>query len=104
MGCSLEIEKNGKELLVSGNNCARGEVYAKEELTAPKRIVTTLVKLKDGGVLPVKTSRPVPKSMMFYIVAEVGKRVLNKGKIGDVVISNVLNTGADVVITGNKVE
>ena len=104
MGCSLEIEKNGKDLQVSGNSCVRGEVYAKEELTAPKRIVTTLVKLKDGGVLPVKTTKPIPKPMIFYIVAEVGKLVLNKGKMGDIIIRNVLNTGADVVITGNKVK
>jgi len=103
MGCSLEVEKTKNGLKVSGNNCIRGERYAQEELTYPKRMVTALVKTVDG-VLPVKTTDTVPKDMVFKVVAEINKITLKKGKLGDVVIKNVLNTGADVIITGNKVE
>lgn len=104
MGCNLEITKKGDKIVVSGNNCIRGENYAKEELTLPKRIVTTLVRLEDGGVLPVKTTIPVPKSMIFEVVNEIKNLTLKKGKLGDVIIQNILDTGADIIITGNKVK
>ena len=103
MGCMMEVTKDKSGLKVTGNNCVRGERYAKEELIAPKRIVTALVKTFDG-VLPVKTTTTVPKEIVFKVVSEINKITLKKGKIGDVIIKNVLNTGADVVITGNKVD
>ena len=103
MGCSMEVEKTKSGLKVTGNSCIRGERYANEELTAPKRMVTALVKTTDG-VLPVKTTDTVPKELVFKVVSEINKITLKKGKIGDIIIKNVLNTGADVVITGNKVE
>ena len=102
LGCELTVTKKGDEILVSGNNCIRGERYAKDELTCPRRMVTTLVKV-DGGVLPVKTSAPVPKNMVGKVTAEISKLHLKKGKLGDVVVKNILGLGVDVVITGNKV-
>lgn len=103
MGCGLEVEKTSSGVKVTGNNCIRGEQYAQEELTQPKRVVTALVKV-GGGVLPCKTTTTVPKKLVFKVVEEINKLQLKKGKLGDVIIHNVLNTGADVVITGNKVE
>lgn len=103
MGCSLEVEKSNGKLIVTGNNCIRGEQYAKEELTAPKRIVTALVRT-SSGVLPVKTTTGVPKKMMFQVVKEINKLNLKNPKFGEVVIRNVLGTGADVVITGEPID
>lgn len=103
MGCSLVVEKVGDEIKVSGNTCIRGDNYAREEITEPKRIVTALVRT-SFGVLPVKTTKPVPKNMIFEVVGEINKLNLKKGKMGDIIIKNVLNTGADVVITGNRVD
>ena len=41
LGCRLEAERGADgELLVSGNHCPRGARYAREELLAPKRVVT----------------------------------------------------------------
>lgn len=102
MGCQLTVEKSGEGFKVSGNTCIRGENYAKEEISTPKRILTALVRTIDG-VLPVKTTMPIPKSMIFDIVNEINKIKLKQGKMGDIIIKNVLNTGADIVITGNKV-
>ena len=103
MGCNLTITETKSGLEVTGNNCIRGEQYAKEELTAPKRIVTALVRTADG-VLPCKTTQAVPKELVFKVVAKINKLRLKQGKLGDVILTNVLNTGADVIITGNKVE
>ena len=103
LGCELTVTKKGEQILVEGNNCIRGERYAKDELSCPKRMVTTLVKVSDG-VLPVKTNAPVPKNMVKQVVDEISKIHLKKGKIGDVVIKNIFNLNVDVVITGNKVK
>lgn len=101
MGCSLTItkDKQGK-LVVTGNNCVRGEQFAKEELTLPKRVVTTLVKT-DSGVVSVKTTLPVPKTKIKQVVEEVEKLRPAKVKMHEVLIKNVLNTGADIIVTGN---
>ena len=101
MGCNLTVTKNGDNITVTGNNCGRGVIFAKEELTCPKRIVTSSVKTEQG-VRACKTSQPVPKSMIFDVMKEIEKLRLKKVKFGDVVIKNVLNTGADIVITANE--
>lgn len=102
MGCSLTVrkEKNG-ELKVSGNNCARGEIFAKEEITEPKRVVTSLVKTKKG-VVSVKTTSAIPKTLVKDVVGEIEKLRPEKVKFGEVLIKNIFNTGADIVVTGNK--
>lgn len=100
MGCSLKIEKTKNGLTVSGNNCIRGEQFAKEEITSPKRIVTSLIQT-DKGVTSVKTSCPIPKNMIFDVMKEIGKVHVKSAKIGDIVIENVLNTEANIVVTKN---
>ncbi len=39
MGCHLTVDTETLE--VTGNTCPRGEKYGKEELTAPKRVITS---------------------------------------------------------------
>lgn len=101
MGCPLTIEEKDGNVVVNGNTCKRGELYGKEEFTHPKRSVTTLVKLDNGGVASVKTTCTVPKEMIFDVVDFIGKLTApSTVKIGDVIAENVLNTGANIVITG----
>lgn len=98
MGCSLKVDKTKDGYTVSGNNCIRGEQFGKEEVTSPKRIVTSLIRTKKG-VTSVKTSCPIPKKMIFDVMKEIDKVYVESAKIGDVVIKNVLGTGADIVVT-----
>ena len=104
MGCELNVEKlkNG-EIEVTGNTCARGETYGKEEVTNPKRMLTAIFRT-ENGVLPCKTSVPVPKNLVFKINKEIGKLKIKKAKSGEILIKNVLNTGADIVVTGDYVK
>ena len=104
MGCELEVNKskNG-EITVTGNTCVRGEVYGKEEVTAPKRMLTALVRT-EKGVLPVKTTKPIPKNMVFKVNQEIGKLQIKSAKSGNKLIKNVLGTGADIVVTGDYVQ
>ena len=101
LGCQLTVLKDGDDITVTGNNCKRGEIFGKEEVTCPMRIVTSSVKT-EKGVRACKTSKPVPKSMIFEVMKEIEKLRLKNVKFGEVVIKNVLNTGADIVITANE--
>lgn len=103
-GCEMEVSlgDSGEVLGVSGNACKRGEVYAKDECTHPKRTVTSTVRLEDGRPLPVKTSTTVPKELVFEVMKEINRATAKNGThIGDVIIKNVCDSGADVIATAN---
>ena len=106
-GCELTVDfdGDGKILNITGFTCPRGKDYAFAECTSPVRTVTSTVRCKDGEVVSVKTSAPIPKSMVFDVMSEINAvSADNNLKIGDVVIANVLETGIDVVATANKVK
>jgi CxxC motif-containing protein len=98
-GCHLRVdEENG--FAVTGNSCPRGESYGKTELQNPTRVLTSTVCI-SGGIhrrLPVKTNTPIPKGLLFEAM-----RCLDTVKVqapvhaGEVIVSNLLSTGADVV-------
>ncbi|MGL5663716.1 MAG: DUF1667 domain-containing protein, partial [Cetobacterium sp.] len=44
MGCHLNIDIEN-DYKVTGNSCPKGAVYGKEELIAPKRVVTSIVRV-----------------------------------------------------------
>lgn len=102
-GCQLTVELDGKNVIsVEGYTCKRGDAYARTECTAPMRTLTTTAPVKNGGVVPVKTDRPIPKEMLFECMKAINAvRVSPDAKLGDIVIENVLGTGANVVTTRN---
>ena len=89
---------------ISGHSCKRGYQFALDELTDPKRTVCTTVRtvFPDSPVLPVKTSKEVPKGRIFDLMREINSFTLDKrvGR-GEVVIENVLSLGADIIATSN---
>lgn len=100
MGCSLVVEKIDGEYKVEGNTCKRGAKYGVEELTDPRRVITTTVKLKGSylNLLPVKTSDSIPKGMMFEIMDVLDKiEITAPVHVGDIIVKNILGTGVDVV-------
>ena len=105
-GCQLKVELDNndskKVLSVEGYTCKRGLAYAETECTAPMRTLTTTAPVRGGGVVPVKTDKPVPKELLFECMTVVNAaRVSPDAKLGDVVVENILGTGANVVTTRN---
>ncbi|MBQ9783737.1 MAG: DUF1667 domain-containing protein [Clostridia bacterium] len=102
-GCQLKVELEGKKVLsVTGHTCKRGEAYAQAECTAPMRTLTTTAAVVGGGVVPVKTDKTVPKEMLFDCMKAINEaRVPADAKVGDIVIENILGTGANVITTRN---
>ncbi len=104
LGCPLSVEMNekGEILSVSGNTCPRGEKYAIDECTNPVRMLTSTVKVNGGSlpVVPVKTSKPIPKDKMFECMKVINSEVVDAPvRMGEVIICNVCDTGADIVAT-----
>ena len=100
MGCHLTVKKDGEKIEVSGNSCIRGEKFAQEEIVCPMRVLTTSEKT-DKGIKSCKTTKPVPKAKLFECMKEIEKLRLKNAKYGEIIIHNILGTGADVIITSN---
>lgn len=101
IGChiSVDVENDYK---VTGNACPRGEVYGKEELIAPKRVVTSTVRI-EGGIhnrVPVKTTEGIPKEKVFDCM-ELLKDIQLKSpvKMGEVILEDLFGTGINIVVT-----
>ena len=100
MGCHLKIEKVNDELVVTGNTCERGKQYAINEMTCPKRTLTSTVKIKNAQLkaLPVITSNQIPKEKMFEVMKALkGVEVKAPIKVNDVIIKNVCDLGVDII-------
>ena len=102
--CVLRIDGEGENLTVSGNKCKRGETFAKAEMTNPVRTICTTARtsFKDAPVVPVRVSKDIPKDKIFDIMREIDKVTVSKPvKRGDVLIADVLGTGADIIVTSD---
>jgi CxxC motif-containing protein len=101
VGCGGDvIVENGEVVEMHGFNCDVGQAYAAEEVIAPKRMVTTTVRLKGGALalLPVVSAKPIPKGRIFDCVNALRKiEVVAPVKAGDVVLADVLGVGVDMV-------
>lgn len=100
-GCLLQVTEKDGEYQVTGNRCGRGPKYAVQELTDPRRVLTVLMPV-EGCAKPisVKTSQAVPKDMLMDCAREIYRHPA-KGpvKAGEVVLEDLLGTGADVIAT-----
>ncbi len=102
--CKLQIHTDSSGFTVTGNGCKRGAAFAENEMTNPKRTISSTVAtvFPDAPVLPVRVSDEIPKSKIFDVMREInGVLVKNRIGRGDTVIENVLSLGVDVIATSN---
>lgn len=104
LGCrvTLSLDKRGKVTSIKGAECKKGEKFVLKEFANPARTVTATVRTGDTSfpMLPVRTSRPVPKELIEKIMlATVKAQVPASVKAGDVIVRNVVKTGADLIAT-----
>lgn len=101
--CFLDVEiREGNVISVSGNQCGRGREWVIGEVTDPRRNFATSVKVRGGEMetVSVRLSSPIPRAMIFPVMAEIRKAEAKAPvHIGDVIISNVLSLGCDVIAT-----
>jgi CxxC motif-containing protein len=102
-GCLVHVENVNGELIIEGHTCQRGEDYAREEFIAPKRILTTTIRVENGflPLIPVRSDLPIPKEKLQDTLKEIAKTVVKAPiKMGDVLLEKVL--GLDVNIIASR--
>lgn len=105
VGCLITAKKGEDgSLLITGNTCKKGEEYARNEMTAPVRTVTSIIRLASGNgkVVPVKTETEIPKEKIGECMRII--RAANAYApiaVGDVMIADVAGTGVNIVATAN---
>lgn len=102
-GCSMSVSLTdaGEVSEVRDNRCVRGYEYAIKEMTAPERVVTAVLPI-EGCLEPlsVKTAAPVPKQLIFDVLAAIeGLELKVPIEMGEQVIADVCGTGVAVVAT-----
>ncbi|MDA3937964.1 MAG: DUF1667 domain-containing protein [Spirochaetia bacterium] len=103
MGCRISAEW-GKEniITVTGNKCQRGDVYGKEEILSPRRVVTATLNINSSwlGRLPVMTTGTLPKEFIDSLLNKIYKFDLDVPIVrNDIIIKNISNTGIDLIAT-----
>lgn len=105
LGCRLEVDEDQEAhaiVEVRGFSCRRGRDYALQEHTAPQRIVTTTVGI-DGARwarLPVRSTIPAPKDKVQAICRALRSvHISAPVTMGDIIASNVLDSGVDIIAT-----
>jgi len=103
MSCPLELTiVDGEIREIIGNDCKRGEDYARQEYTAPSRMVSTTIACTSGlwPRLPVKTAAAVPKAKVMDVVQALHDlKIAAPVRMGQVILDDVADTGIAVVAT-----
>ncbi|MCX7027034.1 MAG: DUF1667 domain-containing protein [Spirochaetes bacterium] len=120
MGCHLSIQRlSASEIAITGNRCAQGEAYAREELLSPKRVVTTTCSIavpkanagpKAGDRnqaslyrprrVPVRTKTAFPKERVPELLSILaGIEVALPVRRGQILVADALGSGVDVIAT-----
>ena len=103
IGCRLiayrdETSENG--FRIEGNTCKLGINYAITEITDPRRILTSTVKIINATHkrLPVRTKEAIPKNKIFQCMDEINQiEISHTVKMGVILIANIAETGIDLI-------
>ncbi len=98
-GCRINVDDEGN---ITGNSCPRGYQYVQNELTCPKRMLTSTVRVDSElySRLPVISSSELPKDLIAKAIRELDKvHVKAPIKVKQVIVSNILDTGVDILAT-----
>lgn len=102
MGCALEVTTEEGKIAVTGNSCPRGKLYAENEVTCPRRVLTSTVRAANGEMIPVKTDRPVKKEELFEIMKKINAvHPELPVRIGDVLLEHI-SEDANLIATANS--
>jgi len=100
-----DLETDGVE--VNGARCPKGEAFAKQEMIAPLRVITTTVRSrtpKGTRMIPVKTTCPVPLAFIPDLMKQVkALRLSEIPAIGTLLKTGSSSDSVEWVVTGEVV-
>jgi CxxC motif-containing protein len=102
VGCRMSVTEVEGQVRVRGNRCPKGEAYGREELLAPRRVVTGVV--RTGSALypfaPVRTDAPLPRGLTADLMAALaGGETFMPVRRGARFMEDFQGTGVNVVFT-----
>ena len=106
-GCEICVKTSQEGYEISGNKCVRGKEYAINEMEYQKRSLCSTVKTiyKEVPRLPVRTDGEINLNDIFLIMRELNKvELIQPIHSGEVVVSNILNTGVNIIATSDMYE
>ena len=98
-GCTLEVTRDGNTIISILNGCKRGHEYARQELTDPRRMVASTVRIQGAihPLLPVYTSAPFPKPRIPELLKILRQVELTAPvKADQIILDDVLGTGISI--------
>ena len=104
LGCRLEVDEDeaGDIVEIRGASCRKGDRYAAQEHTDPRRVLTSTVAI-DGAHwprLPVKTAGEIPRDQVVEAAKALASlQVTAPVRLGEVVLDDLLDSGVAVVAT-----
>ena len=98
-GCRVTVAPDGT---VKGNGCPKGAEYALQEMKAPKRVLTTTLLAPDGSLVPVKTSKPIPREQLMAWAEKLRHTTTPAGPIrpGQILLRDPFDLGVDILAAG----
>jgi len=106
-GCLVHVENVNGELIIEGHSCKRGEEYSREEFVAPKRILTTTMRVENGflPLIPVRSNVPIPKEKLKETLKEIAKTIVKAPiRMGDILIQNVVGLDINIIASRDLIE
>ncbi len=101
IACRLTVStSHAGQVKVAGNRCPRGELYGREEVLAPRRILTAVVPTDSTRFpcAPVRTDRAIGRALVPQLLRELyARRISLPVRRGQVLIEDI--DGARVVFT-----
>jgi CxxC motif-containing protein len=103
VGCDIEaVVQDGQLLKAEGQACKRGVAFVQEELTNPRRMFTSTVRVRGGSLplAPVRSSQALPKQLLLPTAALLrGLELQAPISQHQMIVHNVLDTGIDIIAT-----
>ena len=107
-GCVVQVKKDEEgELTYEGYTCKRGLEYAQQEYLAPKRVLTTTIRVDRGflPMVPVRSNVPILKNRLNEVLDEIAKTIIDAPvKMGDILLENVLGLEANIIASRDLIE
>lgn len=105
-GCTIVVDVDDDETPVvtriQGNNCPRGEAWARQEVENPMRTIASSVPVRGGDfpLVSVRTRRPIPLTKIREVMEEIRTLSLEAPvEIGSVVLASPAGCDTEVVAT-----
>ncbi|KAI4453439.1 sugar kinase [Holotrichia oblita] len=103
LSVGLKVDtSDSADIKVTGNSCKRGITYGIDEVTNPKRMITSTMCVLGGRypMTSVKTAQPVEKTKIFDVLEALKKVEVNAPvTLGQIAYKNIADTGVDIIGT-----